>query len=486
MKEENRSLAINSFYSVIYKVINVLYPLITTTYVARILLADGCGKVAYAQNVVQYFITIASLGIPNYGIREVAKVANARRTTNRLFTELIIINTIATTVCIFAYYTMIFRFAYFERLRPLYCITGISLVMNYFNVDWFYQGREQYAYIAKRNCIVKVISLILILVLVKNTSDYIKYALVYSLAIAGNNIFNVINLHGKVNLVFPEVSIVRHLKPVFILLASTISIELYTLVDTTMLGVLCTDEIVGYYSNSVKLARVINSTISSITVVLLPRLSYYYYKGELDKLSSIANKVLYILISLTVPATIGLSLLSRDIIPVLFGDSFMPAVTTLQILAVLVFAVALNNYFGPNMLLIFGREDKFLISVVIGAIINITLNSFLIPNYAHNGAAVASVISELCVLMATYHFAKKSITLRLSLHFLLSLSSSLLLMIGCLLLVRRIGLPTILELVLGLVVGVLSYMFCGLIMKNDGVINIIKAMKAIVQKVLPQ
>ena len=60
-------------------------------------------------------------------------------------------------------------------------------------MDWFYQGREEFKYIAIRSFVVKLLSLVAIFVFVKEEQDYIIYALISCLAIGGNNIYNIIN-----------------------------------------------------------------------------------------------------------------------------------------------------------------------------------------------------------------------------------------------------------------------------------------------------
>ena len=70
---KNKSLGINAIYNIIYKILSVIFPLISTAYVSRVLLADGVGKVAAVNNNISYFLIFATLGIPVYGLREIAK-----------------------------------------------------------------------------------------------------------------------------------------------------------------------------------------------------------------------------------------------------------------------------------------------------------------------------------------------------------------------------------------------------------------------------
>ncbi len=479
-----KSLAVNSIYSMLYKLLNVLFPLITATYAARVLLSDGVGKVAYAQNIVQYFVIVAALGIPNYGIREIAKRQDDQPGTDRVFTELFLINAVSTLACVAVYYGMVLSLGYFAENRALFITVGLSLIFNLMNVDWFYQGKEEYGYIAARSFVVKLASLIALFLFVRDTGDFTIYALIHCLATAGNYLFNIWNLRGRVRLCFKGIDVKRHLKPVLILLASSISIELYTLLDTTMLGAWCSDSVVGYYNNATKLARIINSVISSLALVLLPRLSYYYNNGKMEEFRSIGDRVLKILTVLAIPAVVGVALLADSMIPVLFGESFLPAVTTLRILSVLVMAVALNNFFGTQILMTVGQEKKLLISVMIGAAVNLTLNSLLIGPYQHNGAAFASAVSEVCVLLATMLFARRYLRFDLRPRFWLTMLVATAAMVGAVLGVKWLGLPPILELGLGICVGAGVYFLLGALLRNQGVLEILGIGRRLVKKVL--
>ena len=134
-----KSLVNNALFNVIYRMLNVFFPLITSMYVSRVLLSSGIGKVAYAQNIVQYFIIFASLGIPTYGAREIAKVRDSKAEYSKVFWELFVINGISTVACILIYYIFVFVNPIFNATRTLNCVVGIVLTLNFFNIDWFYQ-----------------------------------------------------------------------------------------------------------------------------------------------------------------------------------------------------------------------------------------------------------------------------------------------------------------------------------------------------------
>ena len=136
--ENKKSIAKNSIYYLIYNVLNILFPFITGIYVARVLLPDSVGQVAYAQNIVQYFVILSYLGIPTYGLREVAKVKDDQFGRSKLFSELFIINAVSTTFFLTIYLILIFAVPTFQSQLPLYLIVGLLIAFNLLNISWLY------------------------------------------------------------------------------------------------------------------------------------------------------------------------------------------------------------------------------------------------------------------------------------------------------------------------------------------------------------
>ena len=187
--KENKSLVKNSIFNIIYMGFTAVFPLLTTSYIAKVLLPEGVGRVEYAVTVVTYFVTVASLGIPSYGVKAIAQSGEAGK--GNVFFELLTINTVSTMVCVVAYYLFIFNTSYFEERRMLFVVVGLMLFLNLFNIEWFLQGIEEYSYIAVRGIVMKIVSFIAMLIFVKNENDYINYAFILCIGTAGNYLLNV-------------------------------------------------------------------------------------------------------------------------------------------------------------------------------------------------------------------------------------------------------------------------------------------------------
>lgn len=405
-----KSIKSNVVFDSMYKILNILFPLITSMYIARVLLPSEIGKISYAQNIVSYFTVTASLGIPTYGIREIAKVRRINEEKNKVFSELFFINLISTLVCSIIYYFIILRYQSVLDIK-LFLICGTLIILNIFNVDWLYQGEEEYRYIALRSFGIKVVSLILVILLVRQQQDYLIYAVIYCCALGGNYLLNIVNCKKYVKIKLNGISLSRHIKSIMIMFATVISVEIYTQLDTTMIGIWCDNEAIAYYTYAIKSIRLISTLFTSFAAVLLPRLSYYYATGLDGEFNRLINKVFRILTFLCIPACIGTYCISDNMIIILYGSNFLQAATTVKVLSILIFVLAVGNLFGTQVLVTVGREKQLLYSTICGAILNVVLNSILIPTYAEKGAAIASVISEVVVLLYQYIEARKYITL---------------------------------------------------------------------------
>ena len=102
-----KSISKNSIYYIIYNLLNIIFPLITGIYVSHVLLSSSIGEVEAARNLAQYFVILAFLGIPTYGLREIAKVRNNKEELSKVFSELTIINAVSTTIFLGIYFVFI-------------------------------------------------------------------------------------------------------------------------------------------------------------------------------------------------------------------------------------------------------------------------------------------------------------------------------------------------------------------------------------------
>lgn len=466
----SKSLVSNSLYNVLYKIVTALYPLIAVTYVSHILGANKMGVVSYAQNIVSYFAVFAALGIPIYGIKEIAVRTGNNEEQSQLFWELFLINSISTSLALILYLSLIVSADRFSGNIALYLVAGLQIAFNYLNFDWFYQGVEDYKYISIRSIVIKIVTLVLLPILVKTQADYINYALIYCLAIGGNNIFNTMRLRRYINRPRRGLSIKKHLKPISSLLLVSVAVEIYSMIDTTMLGVYCTDEVVGCYSNAMKLTRLVNTTAAAMGAVLFPRLSVIFSQNNKEQFNNLVNRGISIMLMIAFPSTVGLILCSKYIVLALFGESFYGAIDILKILALMIPVVVCNTIMGGQVLVTTNTVNRYVQTVMIASVTNVVLNALMIPRFGAVSAAVASLISELLDLVLYCWFARKYVKVHLKLRYFMSIFIPLVLYsvlsVGV---IENLPLNIVTKLILNIVICGVLYFGLGYTLKNEAI-----------------
>lgn len=454
----------NALYNILYRILGVIFPLITAIYFSRVLEPDGIGRVAYAQNVVSYFIMFAALGIPSYGTREIAKHQDSPAESSRLFSELLVLNGLSTALSLGAYGIMIPLL--FSENAMIYWICALDLLFNFANIDWLFQGREEYGYITLRSVLVKLVSLILMFVLVTEREDYGLYALIHCIGTGCNYIFNIVHARKTVKFTLHGLNFRRHMRPLLFLLISSVTASLYNKVDVTMLGWLSSHETVGYYTNAHKVVGMVLTLVTAISAVFLPRLSYVY-SNDREHYSELLSRGLKIVLLLSIPCCAGLFLVAPGMVSVLFGVKFAPAATTIRILSALVVIRGVGDLLCYQAIISTGRERYLIKSRVLASLINIFLNGYLIPRYGHDGAAIASVISELVVngvmLIYSLAIAKPFIGGR----FVMSVLAGTGAMAAAVLLIQNQIEGAAVSLALSVLLGALVFFLTSLLMRND-------------------
>ena len=461
-----KSMAKNSFYNILYKMLNVFYPLVTSAYVSRVLLPEGVGRIAFVQTIVSYFTTIAALGIPNYGIKIIGGVQNDLKERSVRFCELFVINMCSSLICYVVFLVSLKGLSSIADGLLLF-VLGFQILLNIINVDWFYQGMEEYGYIAIRSTIVKFFSLFLMLVLVKNENDCVVYCIILCLATVGNYFFNIIHIRKYIKFSFKRLNVKKHLKPVFILLASVCATEVYTMLDSTMIGLFCTERELGYYSNAIKIIRLGFSVIGAMCAVFLPRLSYLHREKMQCEFQNLADTGLKLAMYFAIPCTVGLFIDADLLVMLLYGQAFAPAVKTVRILAILLFIFSFAYIAGHVILIATNQESSILVATVSAAIINFILNLLLIKLYLYNGAAIATIIAETIVTIILYLKTKPYVIHNIQKKYWISIFVSTIIMSIVVGLCRMLIRGNLYQFIGSVLLGAFVYFMCSIMLKND-------------------
>ena len=411
MSAESKSLSKGGLYYLVYNILNMAFPFISGIYVARILSPGNIGRVSAAQNLCQYFVILSFLGIPTYGLREIAKTRANQKERNQVFSELFIINLASTIIFLLLYLVLILCVPKYRMDLPLYLVVGISIAFNALNISWLYEGLEKFGFVAIRNLICKTVAFVCLVALVRNPDNYLRYALINVIGTGGNYIINMLYSPRFVHFSLQDIQLQRHVKPILFLVAVNLAIELYSLMDITMMNFWCNTESIAYYRYGHTMQKVLLQIISTFTMVLVPRISYYFAKGEQTLFNHLVSKAFKLIIISSLPMIFGIYFTSDFLIVQLYGERYIASVNILKWFSILLLVSPIGYLLGSRILLVTNHENKMLICVSIGAAINLLGNALLIPRYAELGATMASILSEIIVMVIYVSFGKRYFTL---------------------------------------------------------------------------
>lgn len=397
----------NILFNTLLSLSQLIFPLITFPYASRVLGPEAIGAVSFADNFTTYFLIFSALGIPLYGIREIAKVKNDQKRSGIVFSELLIIHFCTSLIAVL----ILFSISYFtDRLRlnfGLYQI-GMAIVLgSVFMAEWFFQGIEKFKFIAVRSVCIRMFTIALLFLLVHSVKDRDLYYGLNLVAVLIGAAINMYAISKTVKISFRGTSFKRHFKPLLIIFSNSIITSVYLVFDTIILGFLTNDLNVGYYSAAMRISKISMAVIGVLGAVLLPRLTVAFQQEDLAVARTIIGKSLSFVVFLSVPIALGTLCLSKEIIFLFAGDKYSDSVSSLNILCFIVIVIGLAQVFSHQILLPLHQEKKILFASVFGMVISLTLNFTLIPIFKHVGAAISSLSTEALVTVVLFLYARK-------------------------------------------------------------------------------
>lgn len=378
----------------------LLFPLVTFPYASRILMPDGIGLVQFFQTIVGYISLCTALGIPIYAIREIARVRDDQAECNKMTIEILLLHSGLTFIGYVIVAVLIATVSKIQIDIPLFLLLSTNLFFSAIGALWFYQGIEDFKYITIRALVVRILSLIALFVFVKEKSDLFYYAVISVTAEVGSNLFNFYRLRKFIsfrNLRWKELNPMRHLRPALKIFALNMIISIYVNLDTVMLGFIRNEASVGYYDASVRITKAILGVVQSLGTVLLPRFANLISNNQMKEFKALADKSISFVICSSLPLMVGLIFMASPLMYLFCGPLFAPSIRAMQIMAPIILFISISGMLGMRILYALGKEKLVIYSTIFGAIINISLNFFLIPDYGHYGAGLSTSIAEFWV-----------------------------------------------------------------------------------------
>ena len=465
---KKQSLKKNYIYNLIYQIIAIILPIITTPYLSRVLGAKGIGIYSYTLSIVTYFILIGALGTNMYAQREMACYQDDVEGRSKTFKELFYIR-----LCSFSITAIVFFlcFCISNEYDIYYRILLLEIFANMIDITWFYQGMENFKKVVVKNLLIKCISIFSIFIFIRSKNDVWIYVLIYVLSNLIGNLSLWLDLK-KYLIKVKKINLKKHFRPMLSLIVPQIAMSIYNVLDKTMIGLLAKDiSEVGYYEQSQKITRLAVTIVTALGTVMIPRISNVNSKGDTKKLLNYIYSSFNLVWFLSIPITFGLIVTADNFVPWFFGKEFEKVALLIKVCSPIAIFIGLANVMGQQYLVSTKRQNQYTYAVVASAIVNFFGNLILIPKYAAIGATISSVFAELVGVCVEIYFIRDVINIKSA--FLLSKKyfiAAIIMLVG-LMAIDSFFLSSMMSTAILVIIGITIYMLVLIILRDTFVIT---------------
>ncbi len=392
--------------NLIYTIIQFSLPMITMVWFAHALGAAAFGELSWVESVCRLLGLLFSMGIPIFGPKALMQCNNdgERKTVLNLFLRIHLgVVLFMVTVLIFCSQGL--------RWTGFLPWPWIFLVSQVFQLEWYFQGTQQFNFVIKRSLWIRLLALVFVCIFINKPQDvYIGFLILTATQIV-LGLFNVLHLRKKLIFSF-RLGIDKQLawlRPLFWVSISSLMITGYTLLDTVILGWYSDSMDVGNYSVAVRIAKLPMVLMGAFVSMIVLKLTSINKTGTFVEFEALIEKSFKTLMLAILPITVLFIGLPEVWIDLVGGSTFNEAADVLKIVAWILPLMVISNVFGFQVLISMNKEKLYLAIAVIGFISAVCLYIFLIPRWGIIGATWATLITEFTVACLSLFLSAKLI-----------------------------------------------------------------------------
>lgn len=404
----------NTVYILIASIVQKIGAFILFVLLARFLGADNVGKFVFAFSFTGIFGIFSDLGLSSILNREVAK--NKEKGTdyfNVSFSFKVVFSLISYLLIVI--FINVLRYPPYTKI--IVYLAGITVILESFitNFTAYLKGLQRLKYesffIATRETLLIISTGIAfyyfkapLWVILLFYIAFCVLALLYYLIIINKK------TDLKIEFNFDKKILFFLLKVGLIFTTTGILSQFFWNVDKILLSKIAGDTAVGIYSISYKLMFALQFIPLALGSAIFPAFSHCFINDK-EKLLRTFEKAFYCLTIVAIPISFGTYFLADKIILKIYGISFFTAIVPLKILITSLFIYFMIFLWGA-LLNACEKHKENMINWIIILVLNIALNSFLIPSYKAIGASIAFVISIIALFFLSLRQGRKIVVYR--------------------------------------------------------------------------
>ena len=244
-----KGLVKNVFSLGLVQIANYVFPFITVPIVSRIIGPDKFGVISFASSFVTYFTILINFGFDLSATRAISANRNNIEERNKIFNQVVLAKILLFSASVVLFTIALFTVPQLSNEKEVAVFSFLLCLSWVITPNWLYQGMQELSRVAIFNLVTKVIFTVIILLVVKQKSDYIWQPLAISIAqiVVGVYSFAYALKRYHITLSMSKLQPVLQLlwkeKVIFF---SMVVINLYTTTNVVLLGFLQSEEQVGF------------------------------------------------------------------------------------------------------------------------------------------------------------------------------------------------------------------------------------------------
>lgn len=391
------SLKSNFVYKSLLTVSTFLISFITFPYITRVLGVENIGIVNFVDNLTNYFLLFASMGISILGVREISSVAKDKGLRSKVFFNIFELNLLFTTVILIIYILSIILIPYLSQYKELLYIGTAKILFTSLLIEWFFTGLEEFRYITIRSIIIKLLYVGAVFIFIKKPNDYVLYFAFTVGSVVLNAVINILYIRHFITYKFTK-SITKHyIKDNLTLGIYLILNSMYSTFNVVFLGFVAGNIQVGYYTTAFKLYSIVLAFFSSFTSVMLPRMNSLISQNDKSNFNRLVSHSFSLMYSICIPLILFSTIMASDIVYAIAGKGYEKAVIPMMIIMPTVFMVGLSQILAVQIITPLKKDKILLLASLIGALFGLGLNICLVPHFLSIGTAITLLCSETIV-----------------------------------------------------------------------------------------
>lgn len=367
----------NYLYKFVFNFFKLIMPILVLPFIYRQIPIGEMGQINYVISIVTIFYLIADFGSYTYGIREISLVRENEKETAKKFLEINVLRIMIASSVFVLYLIYILKIN--DEYTLFFIIGSLNIISIFFSVEWFFEAKERFDFIAYRTIIIRLLNFLALFIFVRGANAGENYMIVTFLFILLGNLVSFFYVFKFIKIKWQSLSLKEHIKPMFYLFIMSNINFMYFQADRIFLGKNKMNEELASYQLAEKLILIIATfAVLNLINVLLPSMSNLI-KENYEKYVAYLKNMNLVLFVFLLPSTIGLAAISKELMYIVGGESYIPYYKIFQVFSIYLFLFYLLELLKNNIILVNRREGFFFKISIFIFVLNLIIKIFL-PN----------------------------------------------------------------------------------------------------------